>query len=296
MRNFILGTDWWTDCDDILALRILTRSVKNAKINLIGVGINACMEYSAASVDGFLQLDGLTDVPVGIDVEATDFNGIPTGYQEYLAQYAKKYKNNSEAENAVSLYRRLLASSDSPVEILEIGFLQVFASLLESQPDEYSPLNGIELVKQKVKKVWVMAGKWNEENGVEHNFANNNRSRLGADVFCKKCPVPITFLGFEIGEDVITGGEVLKPDDHLYKAMCLHGSKDGRSSWDPMLVMLAVIGDEEKAGYNTVSGTASVNIETGANCFEPSNDGLHKYVIRNFDTDYYKNQINQIIS
>lgn len=295
MRNFILGTDWWTDCDDIVALRVLTRSVKSGKINLLGIGINACMEYSAASVDGFLQLDGIDDIPIGIDTDAVDFGGVPTGYQKYLSQYSKKYKSNSDAENAVSLYRRLLASADSPVEILEIGFLQVFASLLESSPDEYSPLCGMDLVRQKVKKVWVMAGKWDEENGVEHNFANNLRARFGAAAFCEKCPVPITFLGFEIGFDVITG-DTLSSDDPLYKAMCLHGSEHGRSSWDPMLALLAVIGDEKEAGYGTISGTASVDTETGANSFERSGSGLHKYVIRNFNTDYYKNQINQIIS
>ena len=49
MRKFILGTDWWTDCDDAVALRLITRAVKDGKVGLVGVGINACMEYSVAS-------------------------------------------------------------------------------------------------------------------------------------------------------------------------------------------------------------------------------------------------------
>ena len=55
MRNFILGTDWWSDCDDVVALRLLCRAHKEKKINLLGIGINACMEYSAPSVEGFLK-------------------------------------------------------------------------------------------------------------------------------------------------------------------------------------------------------------------------------------------------
>ena len=51
MRKIILGTDWWTDCDDIVALRVLTRAAKNKDIDLIGIIINACMDFSAASVD-----------------------------------------------------------------------------------------------------------------------------------------------------------------------------------------------------------------------------------------------------
>ncbi len=294
MRNFILGTDWWTDCDDMVALRVLTKAAKSGQINLIGVVINACMEHSVASVDGFLTLDGLSNIPIGLDFEATDFKGKLSNYQAVLAPFAIKYKKNKDAEDAVKLYRRLLSSSDEPVEILEIGFLQVFASLLQSEPDEYSTLNGLELVKEKVKKVWVMAGKWDEENGIEHNFANNERSRNGAFVFCEKCPVPVTFLGFEIGFDVITGDNLDKCD-HLYKAMCKHGSKNGRFSWDPMTAILAIIGDEEKCGYDTVCGTASVNPENGANIFKVSENGLHKYVIKKFDAKYYKKQINDII-
>ena len=294
MRKFILGTDWWTDCDDIVALRVLTTAVKANQINLIGIIINACMDYSVASVDGFLNLDKINNVPIGIDLNALDFKGKLSGYQKYLSQFSKNYKQNSDAENAVSLYRRLLSESDSQVEILEIGFLQAFAALLESKPDEYSPLSGIDLVKEKVKKVWVMAGKWDEDEGFEHNFINNERSRLGASVFCQKCPVPVTFLGFEIGYDVITGDRLQK-DDHLYIAMCEQGSSNGRFSWDPMLAQLAVIGDEEAAGYDFVSGTAFVEPITGGNTFKKSDSGLHKYVIKKFDTNYYKNQINSII-
>ena len=294
MRNFILGTDWWTDCDDVVALRVLTHFVKNGKINLSGIIINACMEYSAASVDGFLALDGISGVPIGIDSDATDFEGTLSNYQEVTAPFAVNYKTNSDAENAVSLYRRLLATANSPVEIIEVGFLQVFAKLLESDADEISPLNGIELVKEKVKKVWVMAGKWDENNGIEHNFANNERSRHGGAVFCQKCPVPITFLGFEIGCDVITGDN-LDENDHLYKTMCKQGSSHGRFSWDPMTALLAVIGDEEKAGYDTVCGKAFVDELTGANSFTVSAEGKHKYVIKKFDNDYYKTMINNII-
>ena len=163
MRNFILGTDWWTDCDDVVALRVLTNAAKNKKINLIGVVINACMEYSVASVDAFLSLDGISDIPIGLDFEATDFAGTPSKYQVGLAPFAQKHIKNDDAEDAVKLYRRLLSNSNEPVEIIEIGFLQAFAALLQSEPDEYSSLNGLELVKEKVKKVWVMAGKWDEE-------------------------------------------------------------------------------------------------------------------------------------
>ena len=290
MRKFILGTDWWSDCDDAVALRLLTRAMRAGEVELIGVGINACAEHSAASLVGFLRADGI-DIPVGIDHLATDFSGA-TKYQRRLAEeYAPDVKNG-DAPDAVRLYRRLLAEAKEPVEIIEIGFLQVAAGVLLSGGDDISPLSGIELFKQKVSRAWVMAGRWDVDGGREHNFCNNARSREAGKVFCELCPVPVTFLGFEVGCGVISGGRVLDPEDHLYRAMCDHGSERGRDSWDPMLVMLALIGDAERAGYDLVRGVATVDAESGANHFRLSPDGRHAYVVKKFPNEYYEGQIN----
>ena len=293
MREFILGTDWWTDCDDAVAMRLLCNAVKKGVIRLLGVGINACMEYSAASVKGFLKAEGLCDIPLGLDIAATDFGGEPP-YQKRLALDHCPDTVNADLEDAVHLYRRLLAAAKAPVEILEIGFPQVLSALLQSKGDYISPKSGAELVKEKVKKFWLMAGKWDRDGEEEHNFCRNHRSRTAAEFFCRTCPVPVTFLGWEVGYDVITGDE-LPHDDHLYKVMLDHGSENGRSSWDPMLALLAVTGDETEAGYTTVSGYASVDPETGKNYFKKDPKGPHKYVVKARENDFYKQAINAYI-
>ena len=137
-----------------------------------------------------------------------------------------------------------------------------------------------------------MAGRW--DSGIENNFSKNERVKKAAELFCQKCPVPVTFLGWETGHDVITGGKLDK-NDILYRVMVNHGFPDGRSSWDPMLVLMAIIGDEEKAGFDTVSGVATVDGITGQNSFKISESGLHKYVVRHFHTDYYEEIIDKLI-
>ncbi len=291
MRRFILGTDWWTDCDDAVALRILARAHKKGEIELLGIGINACMEHSLAAVDGFLRLEGIENMPLGIDLEATDFGGNPP-YQARLSAHSEK--TNADGENAVKLYRRLLAETNEKIEIIEIGYPQVLSNLLESGADEISPCTGMELVEAGVSKMWVMAGKWDEEKGRENNFARNERSKKAAKFFCEKCPVPVTFLGWETGATVISGGE-LEQTDILHQVMCDHGSGNGRSSWDPMLVVLALEGDEEKAGYTITRGTASVDEETGENTFEKSGKGNHCFVSKKYNDEYYEKIINDKI-
>ena len=126
MRKFILDTDWWTDCDDAVALRLLTRAVKEKKIELVGIVLNGCMEYSVASINGFLKADGIENIPIGIDLAANDFGGKPP-YQKRLAESFCPDVSNSDAEDAVSLYRRILAESTEPIEIVEIGYMQAIA-------------------------------------------------------------------------------------------------------------------------------------------------------------------------
>ncbi len=294
MREFIFGTDWWTDCDDLAAMRIFLRAHKRGEIKLLGVGINACMDLSVASVDGFINLEGVKDIPIGIDLKATDFEGTHLKYQKNLAPFAVNYKKNEDAEDSVRLYRRLLSESKGDVHIVEVGFLQAFADLLLSGPDDISPETGLSLVKNKVKKVWVMAGKWDEEGGTEHNFCNNPRSIKGGEVFCRLCPVPVTFLGFEIGIQVVSGNR-LSHSDFLYRGFSDHGSEKGRYSWDPMTALMALIGNEEEAGYDTVTGKARLDAETGRNYFTENENGLHRYVKMKFAPEYYSDMINALI-
>ncbi len=292
MTNFILGTDWWTDCDDVAALRILTRMHKAKKINLLGVGINACMEYSAASLNAFLISEGLGDIPVGLDKEATDFYANRLIYQGNMAKNPHTVTND-DCIDAVKLYRKLLAGANGSVDIAEIGFSQVLAGLLESEADEFSPLNGMELVQQKVKKLWMMAGNWERERGNEHNFANNYRSRRAGEKVCRLWPTEITFLGWEVGNTVISGGNI--NNDILGRAFEDLGFACGRSSWDPMLCLMACIQDENEAGYSVVKGTASVDGETGDNFFVKSECGRHRYVVKKHEDEYYSEQINAIL-
>lgn len=293
MRKFILGTDWFTDCDDAVALRVITRFVRAGKAALLGVAVNAYTPYSVSSVKGFLRGDGLDNVCVGIDRKANDFEGIPT-YQKGLSERFFLDANDEDAPDALRLYRKILAEAEPRVEIIEIGFPHVIASVLKSGADDISEKSGMKLFAEKVEKVWMMAGKWDEEGGKEYNFSLNAKASLAAKEFCDLCPVPVTFLGYEVGCDVITG-QMLDKADHLYRVLADHGSKNGRCSWDPMTALLAMIGDEEAAGYDTVRGYAQVEEKEGKNTFVPDENGLHRYVVRKHERRYYEDVINEIL-
>ena len=292
MRNLILGTDWGEDCDDCVALRLLARHHKAGKIRLLGVCINTCDKDSAASLYGFLNYEGVSGIPVGVDKRMAHLN-IQARYQARLAKYAPD-KTNDDAEDAVRLYRRLLVESDGPVEIMEIGFLHSLSAALLSEGDDISPKTGMELFKEKVEKLWIMGGRWDVEVGKDYNFNRYPEACAAAAVICEKCPCPMTFLGWEIGANLITGDK-LESSDPLHMALCDHGSGNGRESWDPMLVLMAIIGDERAAGYSTVNADVWADPATGSNFFRANEDSPNKFVIKDHEDSYYSDMINELI-
>ncbi len=290
MRKIILGTDWWTDCDDMVAVRLLARAHLAGEIRLIGIVLNAYTPDSVASLAGFLANEGLTDIPIAADTAATDFTGIPH-LQKDIVGHLNCAAPGAPFEEPVPMLRRLLASADEKVELVEIGFAQCLAALLESGPDSISALDGISLVREKVKKLWMMAGNYQDESfGSEHNFNNNPRSIRGGVTVCEKWPTKITFLGWEAGDSVITGSH-LDEGDLLKFVLDCHGSPNGRSSWDPMTVDLCLIGDADAAGYDTVRGRVHVNPDDGSNSFVRDEAGPHEYVKKRHPDSFYAARI-----
>ena len=290
MRNIILGTDWGEDCDDAVAVRVLARSHKAGKINFLGAGINTHTELSAPSLYRFLELENCI-LPIGVDKNCPKKEW-QNRYQPRLA--CQTDKKDCDFEDAVRLYRRLIANAEGKVEIVEIGFLQVLANTLLSEADDISPLSGMELFEKKVDKVWIMGGKFSEQGGKEFNFSYTPFACEASSIILEKCPCEITLLGWETGAELITGN-TLKMDDYLYTAISDWGSPEGRESWDPMTAMMAVIGNEAEAGYDTVKAKIWVDRETGENYFTPDENSNRKFVIKKFPDEYYSNMINEVI-
>ena len=292
-RNVILGTDWWTDCDDAVAIRILARAHLAGRFRVLGIVVDACFELSVPSIDAYLSAEGLCDVPLALDQDAVDFGRNPP-YQAGLLKYPHR-RNNTDAEDPVRLYRRLIAAADGSVDILEIGYPQALAAFLESGGDDISPLTGRELAAQKCGRLWMMAGRWDQDPGRENNFARNVRASRGGEAVCRLWPGEIVFLGFEVGMDVLTGGR-LAENDVLAGILRDHGSPNGRSSWDPMLVELALSGDFAASGYTAHRGCATVDPETGENRFRHDPSGRHCFVSCREPIEFYRDRIDRLIT
>ncbi len=290
--DLIFGTDWWTDCDDVAALEILLRAHLSGLIDLKAIGVSSVMRYSAPSIRAVCEERGLGAIPIGIDTSA-ERGGFLCLYQKKLAALCKTGLANADCPEAYKLYRGVLASAHKKVVIVDVGFPQILTELLGSEPDEYSDLSGMRLVENKVSEIVVMGGRWDKTQGREYNFIAYRRNREAAAFLCDRCPVPLTFLGYEVGKNVVTGGRAAPGLTGI--AYASHLSPNGRPSWDPMTALFAVVGDAAKAGYRRIRGTASVDPGTGKNSFTVCEDGSHSYLVKEKADSFYRKQIDEIL-
>ena len=153
------------------------------------------------------------------------------------------------------------------------------ADLLDSKPDEFSPLAGPDLVKAKVKELVSMGGRWPnspKEEG-EYNFHMDGQA---AHTVIQHWPGKIMFTG--LGKDVMTGGRLVAqaPKDNpvpaFYRNFFKGYNVSERSSWDLIAVLYAVRGFSDYFGQ--VPGGKSVSKPDGSNEWIPGPVSNHAYL------------------
>lgn len=294
--SFIVDTDWSSDVDDVVALRVMDYYHVHGKARLIGVMINATLAASPGSVQSFLASDGITGVPIG---DSAVPNVAPGGapYQANLRSIGitRGYITGAETYPvATAAYRTLLANAPGKVNILSIGCLTNMQALMNSAADAISPLTGMQLIAAKVLNTDIMGGQY--PTGTEYNFSVTAAAIAAAVDVCANWPNPITYSGFEVGNTVNTGASVSgqQPGDLLAQAMSDYGSF-ARPSWDPMNVLMGNQGGPVQGGYTTVQGANVVNASTGANTFTPNATGKDRYVKKLLTDATYAATINGLI-
>ena len=128
----------------------------------------------------------------------------------------------------VQTYRRLLAGAeDDSITIYAAGPLFNLAFLLGTEADAHSHLSGAQLLRSKVKRLVIMGGNFPRSAGnpmfegllgAEYNwwaFAHESLTRDTVEALTE-LSLPITFVGFEVGEQLPIGNGLSKVlgEDH----------------------------------------------------------------------------------
>ena len=189
----IYDTDLGSSTDDLFALKLLYYIDDLGFIKLIGGVVsreeNGNWEKYIKMTDVLNTYYGYGSLPMGVDRDGVksakpfiDYAGIadlknPDG----SSMFKRSITDYNALPDAHKLYRKLLSEHpDGATKICSLGFMTVLAKLLQSEGDEYSPLNGVELVKKKVHSLYLMAGKFGEEGNDSpgYNFGSHNPDAL----------------------------------------------------------------------------------------------------------------------
>jgi inosine-uridine nucleoside N-ribohydrolase len=278
--KIILDTDLGPDYDDVGALAFLHAMADSGRAEILATVASNKHELVAPSIEVINTYFDRPRLPIG----APKGNGVSmTASQHWPDSITSKYphllKSTSDAEDAVKVYRRVLASQpDSSVTIVTVGFLTHLSNLLKSQADSISPLNGAELVAKKVGRLVSMAGCFPE--GREFNVFIDS---VASEYVFNEWPGRIIFTGFEIGSKIFTGLKLIASDiknspvKDVFRISIPMSPEDrnGRMSWDETAVMIAVYGTEPF--YETTRGRIIIDPD-GSNKWQDDAAGKQMYV------------------
>jgi len=294
----IFDSDMGPDYDDVGAITILHALADNGEAKILATMASNKYEGVAAVLNVFNTYFKRPDIPIGVPIgDAVNIRDGQHWTDTLLAKYPHKIKTNTDAENSIKLYRKILAKQpDHSVTIVTIGFLTNISNLLNTPADEYSPLNGKDLIKKKVKLLVSMAGKF--PSGYEFNVDKD----IGAsnNVF-QNIGIPIVFSGFEIGEKIKTGLPLINnadikesPVKDAFRIAMSQSSGDsqGRMSWDETAVLVAIKG--YSVYYDLHKGKMAALTPDGKNTWNDNGEG-QGYIVEKVDYRQVQDLINGLM-
>ncbi len=287
----IFDTDIGADIDDALALAMLYNYMDMGWIDMMAVMSCKDHPYSPRYIDVMNLWYGYPDLPIGIVIDGVKHD--TSSYTRHVVEmeadgkplFGRSLQDGLELPVAVSLYRKSLSESpDSSVVIIAVGQSTNLARLLDSDPDEHSPLSGLELVSLKVDFLSIMAGNF-LEGRPETNIFNDSAS--AARVF-EAWPTEIWFSPFDVGWACPYPGESIQND---FANVDFHPLVEAyknyqpmpydRPTWDLTSVLFVA---ERDSSYFTISPPGKVSLGYEPNLkhhvvthFTPDPQGKHRY-------------------
>ena len=293
----IFDSDMGPDYDDVGAITLLHAFADSGYAKILATVASTKYEGVGAVFSVFNTYFNRPGIIIGVSKgNASTLKDRQHWTDTLIGKYPHQIKSNDDVPDAVEVYRKVLSSQpDYSVTIVTVGFLTNLSNLLQSKADKYSQLDGAALVKQKVKQLVCMAGKFPE--GKEFNIRID--APASQYVF-SNWPSNILFSGFEIGQKIKTGLPLIhdnkiqnSPVKNVF-SICIPMSPEdsaGRMSWDETAVLVAVKG--VAPFYHLQYGHIEV-ADDGSNTW--SNEGKkHAHLVETVSPGIVKVYINKLI-
>ena len=302
--RIVFDTDMCGDYDDVGALAVLNALADDGECEIIAVLSSSRSSPALGMCEIINESYGRVGIPMGvckgIGYIAPEEKGVNEVFRSMVAarRASLRYPNSDDAPDANKVYRRVLADSpDKSVTLCVVGFTTNIRRLLETKGDDISPHTGRELIAKKVKAWYQMGGALPQ--GRECNLMLDPES---STIAIRDCPVPIYFVDFNLGSDVLTGLPVARhgiaagPVAEAF-VRCMKSwneERRGRPSWDELTVLAAVRGWERD--FTLERGTMFVDPSTGSNTWTKAENGPHGVLVEKTPKAKLRDAIDELIA
>ena len=254
----IYDCDMGSSTDDLFALMMLYRYMDMKRCTLLGVIVDRMDRANADAVDVMNNYYGYPDIPIGLEKAGVKDPHVYIPYHnmayardiEGRPIFKRSIGDTGEYMDGYKLYRKILAQQpDKSVTIASVGFVTCLSRLLQSGPDEYSPLSGVELVKKKIKNIYMMGGVFGDSFEHDYNFTAAIDFSLKFFELLPK-DIDIVFSPGEVGDPLYYSAaniiaDMNWTDSHPIKWIYEYLTEDKfQKMWDPLAVINAVEGDD----------------------------------------------------
>ena len=296
--NVLLDLNIDGDCTNLGALSVLHVYANQGKARILAT--TACFNSPLATgcIKAINTYYGRPDLPVGILHRQNETH--PTPFMKPVNEtFRPEHPDGEEAPDSVTVMRRALAQEpDGSVTFVVVGCLASAAALLQSGPDDISPLSGQELCDRKIKRLVAMAGEFPTFN---ETFGENNIvvQIPAAQYVTEHFTGELVLSGYEIGIRTCSLKEfrLHGSDDHPLKMMYVindgEGFTEGNPSWDHTAVMEAV----EPGKYFDLHkpGRIEVTEKEGLTVWHEEVGGKQTYLMPKLPFDEVAGVINDMI-
>lgn len=279
----IFDSDMSSDHDDAADLAVL-----HAFADLGECKILACMASSqnggtAVAFNSINTYFGRPDIPCG---RRPDCGGPGEYPGTIMSEFPHPlYATYTDPPLCVNLYRQVLAAQpDRSVTIVTTGYMNNLMVLMKSPPDQYSPLNGMDLIRQKVKLLACAGGCYPE--GDEFNFRVES---VAANYVINNWPVQAFFDGYDVGQNIYSGGRLQETSTANPIRRCFELTFFGHyPTWGQIMIYYAVRTEESQilwkyntTGRNTLfdNGDGNLGHNKWVNSPDPTGDQEQGYLI-----------------
>lgn len=283
--RIIFDTDMDTDCDDAGALAMLHALADQGEAEILATVVSTKYPWSVGAAQAINAWYGRTDLPIGSPLigDGADPRRGSRFARQLVEEFDPSYLYNTEAPNAVEVYRRVLSEQpDNSVVIATVGYITNLRHLLDSAPCDHSPLSGEDLVEQKVRE-WVCMGSRypaDRDPGVWGNFKPDPEATVEA---VHRWPTQITFTGGGDFAWSLATGEILcdTPDNNPARRayeLYFNGACEDRHSADQIAVYVAVRGTDHPFWKLVSEGHNHIFPNGTHEWRETPDDPRHRYI------------------